>query len=116
MNRINQILLLFLILCLGLVINSCKSTRSTLKQPLKEYGFDYLYSKMLENHFDFQNVNAKFNISYQQDKDKTDLRGQLRIKNDSVIWISFSPALGIEGARILLTNDSVKFINRLTHI
>jgi hypothetical protein len=35
------------------------------------------------------------------------------MKYDSTMWVSFSPALGIEAARILLTNDSVKFINRL---
>jgi hypothetical protein len=35
------------------------------------------------------------------------------MRRDSAIWISFSPALGIEMARILITNDSVKFINRI---
>lgn len=97
-----------------IVFSSCKSTRSTLKKPLKEYGFNYLYSKMLENHVSFDYLSGKFDIEYIENKKKTELRGQLRIKNDSVTWLSFSPALGIEAARILLTNDSVKFINRLS--
>lgn len=91
----------------------CKSTRSVMKKPLKEYGFDYLYSKMTENQFSFQTLDAKFSMSYKQGKKTTDLRGQLRVKNDSLTWLSFSPALGIEAARIVLTNDSIKFINRL---
>jgi hypothetical protein len=37
----------------------------------------------------------------------------LRIKKDSAIWISISPALGIEVARALITPDSLKFINRI---
>ena len=53
------------------------------------------------------------NVEYSEDKGKTSLKGQLRIQSDSLIWLTFSPALGIEAARVLLTNDSVKFINRL---
>lgn len=115
MNRLLRLIFLVFLPGVLLLVSSCKSTRSTLKQPLKEYDYDYLYSKMLENHFEFEYVNAKFAISYQEDKDKTDLKGQLRIKNDSVIWITFSPALGIEAARILMTDDSVMFINRMNN-
>lgn len=111
-NYRNTIGLIILAALLGMV-SSCKSTRTTLKKPLKEYGFNYLYSKMLENQIDFNYLNAKFSIEYQQGRKTTNLRGQLRIKKDSITWISFSPALGIEAARIMMTNDSVKFINRL---
>jgi hypothetical protein len=113
MNKALKLILVALLPMVLLFVTSCKSTRSALKQPLKEYDFNWLYGKMLENHFNFEYVNAKFSISYQEGKDKTDLRGQLRMKYDSTMWVSFSPALGIEAARILLTNDSVKFINRL---
>lgn len=68
---------------------------------------------MLENHVSFDYLSGKFDIAYYENRKKTELRGQLRIKNDSLTWLSFSPALGIEAARILLSNDSVKFINRL---
>jgi hypothetical protein len=112
MNKI--IKLIFLLFLPGLLIfTSCKSTRSTLKKPLKDHGFDYLYSRMLENQISFDYLNSKFNVEYKKEKKKTDLRGQLRIRKDSIIWVSLSPALGIEAARISLTDDSVKFINRL---
>ncbi|MBU0486695.1 MAG: DUF4292 domain-containing protein, partial [Bacteroidetes bacterium] len=32
---------------------------------------------------------------------------------DSLIWVSISPALGIEIARIMISNDSIMMINRL---
>lgn len=114
MNRYFLLVLLSLLAGLLLTISACKtSTRSTLKQPLKEYGFDYLYTQLLENQLKFDYLNAKFSIDYTDGKKKTSLKGQLRIRDDSATWISFSPALGIEAARVLLTNDSVKFINRL---
>ena len=113
MNKYRNIIVLVLLTAFLGMISSCKSTRTTLKRPLKEYGFNYLYSKMLENQLEFNYLNAKFSIQYQQGRKVTNLRGQLRIKKDSITWISFSPALGIEAARIMMTNDSVKFINRL---
>ncbi|MCB2208649.1 MAG: DUF4292 domain-containing protein [Bacteroidetes bacterium] len=111
MNKRISFILVFIAAIL--LVSSCRSTRSALKRPLKEYGFDYLYKKMLENQVNFSYLSAKFNVVYYQGKKKTDLRGQFRIKKDSLTWISLSPALGIEAARILLSDDSVKFINRL---
>lgn len=68
---------------------------------------------MIENQMSFDYLSAKFSLAYEQDKNKTNLKGQLRIKNDSLIWLSFSPALGIEAARVMLSNDSIGFMNRL---
>jgi len=68
---------------------------------------------MLDNQMEFDYLSAKFTMVYGQGKNTTNLRGQLRIKNDSLIWMSITPALGIEAARVMLTNDSIKFINRL---
>lgn len=102
----------FAIACFMLAAG-CKTQRATLKKPLNEHGFDYLYHQMLKNQVGFDYLSAKLDITYTQQKNRTELNGQLRIRQDSLVWISFSPALGIEAARIMLTNDSVKFINRL---
>ena len=114
MNKyISKILLLLFIVSLAIFGSSCKSKKHVMKTTIKEHEFPYLYARMLENQMEFDYLNAKFNMVYVQEKGKTNLRGQLRIKNDSLIWMSITPALGIEAARIMLTNDSVKFINRL---
>jgi hypothetical protein len=68
---------------------------------------------MLDNQMDFDYLSARFTLVYGEGKNTTNLRGQLRIKDDSIIWMSITPALGIEAARVMLTNDSIKFINRL---
>ena len=110
----NKLFIFLSLLVFGsLLFSSCKSTRSVMKKPIKEYGFDYLYNKMLENQVDFDYLSAKFNVVYYNGKKKTDLRGQFRIRKDSLIWITLSPALGIEAARISMSDDSIKFINRL---
>lgn len=103
---------LFAIL-LGLVFGSCTSSRKTIKSPLKEYGADFLFQKLKENELKFEWFSAKFNLDLIIDKKKNSVTGQIRMKKDSCIWITLSPALGIEMARVLITTDSVKFINRI---
>ncbi len=94
--------------------SSCKSTRKvSVKRTLKKHGFAYLKQKMDSAKLDFDYLTAKLNFTYNNGKSNTNLKAQLRIKKDSIIWMSFSPAMGIEVARIALTCDSVKFINRL---
>ena len=41
------------------------------------------------------------------------ITAQLRMRKDSVIWMSMSALMGIEAARVHITPDSVKLINRL---
>ena len=80
---------------------------------MKEYGADYLFQKLKENELKFGWFSAKFNLDLIIDKKKNSVTGQIRMKKDSCIWITLSPALGIEMARLLITTDSVKFINRI---
>jgi outer membrane lipoprotein-sorting protein len=92
---------------------SCKSTRKAIKSPLKEYGADYLFTKLKESELKFDWFSAKFSLDLEIDKKKTSVTGQVRMKKDSIIWVTLSPALGIEMARLLITADSVKFVNRI---
>ncbi len=101
------------ILLLALMLGSCKTKRYIYKEPIKEEGPEYLFDQLSKNELKFESFAAKFNIDYIHDKKKTEFKGQIRILKDSVIWVSFSPALGIEMARLMITNDSVKFMNRL---
>lgn len=106
-----SILLLTLLFALFMV--SCRSARSVIKEPIKEYGADYLFEKLKENELKFDWFSAKFNLDLVIDNKKNSLSGQIRVRKDSVIWLSFSPALGIEMARLIITTDTVKFINRI---
>lgn len=105
--------LLLLVLLLSVFLVSCRSTRKVIKEPIKEFGADYLFEKLKENELKFDWFSAKFNLDLVIDKKKNSLSGQIRVRKDSVIWVSFSPALGIEMARLIITTDSVKFINRI---
>ena len=105
--------ILLLTLLFALFMASCRSARSVIKEPIKEYGADYLFEKLKENELKFDWFSAKFNLDLVIDNKKNSLSGQIRVRKDSVIWLSFSPALGIEMARLIITTDTVKFINRI---
>jgi hypothetical protein len=94
-------------------LSSCKSKRGVIKQPIKAEGPEYLFEKLKDNEFRFQTFSAKFNIEYSEDKKLYEFKGQIRIVKDSVIWITFGQDLGIEIARLLITQDSVKFVDRI---
>jgi hypothetical protein len=62
---------------------------------------------------DFTTFSAKINVDYQgTDGKKYDVNANLRMYKDSVIWISITAILGIEGVRAYITKDSVKILNK----
>lgn len=62
---------------------------------------------------DFTTFSAKINVDYQgTDGKKYDVNANLRMYKDSVIWISITAILGIEGLRAYITPDSVKILNK----
>ncbi len=118
MNTLKKIVvspvILMALIIITMTVSSCSSTKKvSAKKNLKKYGFEYLKLKMEENELSFHDLSAKLSLSYRNEKSTTNLRGQLRMREDSILWISFSPAMGIEAARLILTQDSIKFINRL---
>ena len=95
-----------------MLLSACKSTRPLMKAPLKEEGPEYLYSKLQDNELHFDWLSAKFDASYSQKRNSNAFKGQVRIRKDSLIWVTITPALGIELLRMVITADSVKYVNR----
>lgn len=61
-----------------------------------------------------QTLGAKADIRLTTDGKTRSSKAHLRLVCDSAIWISVMPALGIEVARLLLTRDSLKLIDKLS--
>jgi hypothetical protein len=106
---------LFIGLILIPVIFSCRTPRKIAKEPIKEYGADYLFAMLKENEFRYKWFAARFNLDLIIDRKKNSFNGQIRMRKDSCLWVTLSPALGIEMARVILSQDSVKFINRINN-
>ncbi|HZX62336.1 MAG TPA: DUF4292 domain-containing protein [Bacteroidales bacterium] len=105
----------FSFLLVLIILASCSSQRKIIKAPIKEEGAEYLFKKLKEHELQYHWFTAKFSAEYKNKGQTNSFNGQIRIRKDSVIWLSFSPALGIEVFRMMVTQDSVKFINRMNN-
>jgi hypothetical protein len=80
---------------------------------LKSRGKDSLLTLLKKNQLDYQWMTAKMNASVTgTDSTEQTFTINLRARKDSAIWLSVSK-LGIEGARVLVTRDSVKLVQHL---
>jgi hypothetical protein len=94
-------------------IESCSPARKVMKAPIKEEGAEFLFTKLKEKELKFNWFSAKFSAEYSNKGKKNSFNGQIRIRKDSLVWISLTPMLGIEAIRLMISQDSVKMINRL---
>lgn len=105
-----------LLLVITLIFSSCKSHKKiTLNNGRCILDFKNartLSSNLKANEFKFERLNAKLSADAEVDSTSASFTVTLRMKKDSVIWMSISK-LGIEGARVLITKDSVKLLNRI---
>jgi hypothetical protein len=107
--------LLFSLYLSSLTFTSCNPRKKIMKVPIREEGADYLIKKLDDHELLFEWFSAKFSADYENEGQKNSFSGLIRIRKDSLIWLTFSPAFGIEVIRMEITQDSVKFINRLNH-
>lgn len=77
-------------------------------QKIKQYE-QTLDSQMMG----FEYLSLKVHTDYKTTVDNVSVKAQIRIKKDSLIWISVTPLLGIEVARILVRADSLFILNRI---
>jgi len=108
--RWQSILAIFILVA---ILFGCSSKRHIIKEPLKEAKSTYLLEELVRNELKFDWFSAKFSIDYIYDKKLTEFKGHIRIRKDSMIWLTFTPALGIEMARLKITEDSVFYMNRI---
>jgi hypothetical protein len=114
MNK-NHFFLFLLLTGLSIsVFTSCK-TRKLIKEPIKEEGADYLFRKLKESELRYTDLAIRFEADLTLDKNNNSFKGNIRIKKDSIIWISINPLFGIEAFRIMFSVDSVKMINKINN-
>ena len=112
MNRKFHILLIFCLLAVSLISTSCSSKKAMTKTSLREFTARNLIAEVEKNNFDFDNFQAKINVKIETNDKNVNVKGQLRMKKDSIVWTSVSLPLGVEVVRVKIQPDSVFFLNR----
>lgn len=90
---------------------SCTSVKhkSTSTSSLTQVEFSNKVDRKKIN-YSYLSIKSRAEINVNGQKLSTPM--QVRLKKDSVIWISMTPFLGIEALRILIRTDSIFIINK----
>lgn len=89
-------------LILLLVIQACsKKTLPTLPVPPKTIDIEQI---------DFGYLHGKARLVFKDDKRERDVKAAIRIRKDSVIWMTFS-VVGVQGGRALINKDSITIVS-----
>lgn len=105
--------LLPLLMLLMIFGTGCSSSRKVLRTPPPEQSAAELTGKLKTHELPYEWFAAKFSAEYKKNRKENSFNGHIRIRKDSLIWMSLTPMLGIEALRVVITRDSVKMINRL---
>ncbi len=103
-NSLTQLLVGFVIL---LILPSCSK---------KIAGVDRGGVKATEleiENVDFEYLTASSKIKFKGEGQNVSATANIRLRKDSLIWISVTPGFGIEAARAIINRDSLSLINRL---
>lgn len=105
----------FLLLLVGLVFASCGSKRKVSgPKGASDGGVSTVDIADIEiNNLDFHSFSGRAKTKVIFGTQNHDVTLNFRIDRDKAIWISVTALLGIEAARVLITPDSVKILNKL---
>lgn len=107
MNKVKSFSkLLALVLISASLLQSCSKkisvfSRSTAAKNLKIEGLK----------FDYLTIKSK--VTFKEPHKTTNATALIRMKKDSVIWFNLTGALGVQGVRGIVTQDSVKILNKV---
>ncbi|MEY4594227.1 MAG: hypothetical protein RIQ47_637 [Bacteroidota bacterium] len=99
--------------------NSCKVSKPAAATPppavtAKGTVVNEVFDSVLSRQFDFEWLSAKAQVDYTDKSGETNSFDiNLRMRKDSAIWISITPLLGIEAARVLINRDSLVLMDRV---
>lgn len=64
---------------------------------------------------DFHSVSLRFSAKVAMDEERYNLTGSMRIRMDSILWISARSTIGLEMFRLMANKDSIWIYSRLLH-
>ena len=93
---------------------ACKSKEIVVSQePLKERSQAFLTRHIDKSKFDFEWLGMKLDAEYTSKEEQQGFKATVRMRKDSAVSVSVSPALGIEVLRLLVDKDSLKMVSEI---
>lgn len=105
-----------ILLFFPLIMSGCGVFRKAGQSEEKDKKLDMRspLSEACKSSANFTQLSFNANILYLSDGNEVSLSAHFRIRKDSLIWVSLRK-LGFEGARMMLSKDSVWFMDRINN-
>lgn len=98
----------------ALMFSSCSNSRRLAKgKPLRNYSAGIVINKNKKVDFNFEWIGMKMSVDFDSPDKSQDFKATVRMRTDSIIWLSIAPAANIEMIRMVITPDSVKYISKV---
>ena len=107
MSKYNLLIILLSII----LLNACRSKKEITRKQLKKRNTSYLIEELKKNEFNCDRLSLKANVHFKVDKQEDSFKMYIRLRKDSAIWLS-ATYFSLEAVRLLITPDSVKYLDR----
>lgn len=105
---------LLLIALTALSFASCTNMRRLERgKPIRSESASAILRKHLATNATPEWAALRLQVEADLNGDRNTFKVNARMRRDSAIWLSITPALGVEAARLLLTPDSVLFLSKV---
>jgi hypothetical protein len=102
------------LLTAGLVLSGCSNERRLAKgKPLRNLPPNAILETADAAALQWEWISMKVDAEVSGPERKDSFKATVRMAKDSVIWMSLTPALGVEVVRVMLTQDSVHMFSKI---
>ncbi len=105
--------IIYFLFASALFFSACNSTKKINYHSKKQTRVDSVYKLMHQNQVKMNWLSGKFKGVYQMPDKQQVFNGQIRMRKDSIIWVSIYAVMNIEIFRLEVKRDSFLFVNKL---
>jgi len=99
-------------------LNACKVSKNAVKDDSNRrthpISLKKLQNNLNDSYLDYKYLQLKVSSKVYLNNTKWTIRGQIRIKKDSIIWLNLNHVSGVPIMKMILLKDSVVFRNSLS--
>jgi hypothetical protein len=105
----------FFILLFLVGLSSCKSEQAIIRtsEKVRPRSAIFVLKQNEKKWMPYHQAGMKVEGGFTSPDEEIDFKANVRMSKDSAVWMSLSPALGIEIARTLILKDSIKVLSKI---
>lgn len=102
------------VLAINMISSGCSNEKRVAEgRPLKNRTANAVLTRYNKNLFEFDYVGMRISADIINAEEKQSFKANVRMRKDSIIWISITPLMGVEMIRAVITPDSIKYVSKV---